>query len=100
MWTKAEDGNTIGQVGSENGVIILDEEYLYASRITLERDGIIAPYSITCGVYGMMAHTAFADQETEAMGKYDGMKKELQEFIDSEDDDKSGEWCERFANHW
>lgn len=100
MWTKAVHGKTIEQVGSENGVIILDEEYLCASRITLERDGIIAPYSITCGVYGLMVHTAFAGQETEAMEKYDGMKKELQEFVDSDDDDISGDWCEQFANRW
>lgn len=73
MWTKAEDGKTIGQVGSENGVIILDEEYLCASRITLERDGIIAPYSITCGVYGLADMAVFnAAEELYELCELDG----------------------------
>lgn len=50
-----------GELGSENGVLLADEEYKELSRITLEK----CPeyYAITCGVYGSMVHTAFCDEE-------------------------------------
>lgn len=70
-----------GAVGSENGEILCDEEYKNACRITLEK--CKQYYAITCGVYGCMVHTAFSDlSHYQAM--YDGMKKELQEFIDKD----------------
>jgi hypothetical protein len=62
MWDKVENGTTIGQTGSENGQIIVDEEYKSSCRITLEKDGVVAPYSITCGIYRQMCHTAFANK--------------------------------------
>lgn len=98
MWNPTENGETIGQVGSENGIIIEDEEYQDSCRITLEKDGVLAPFSITCGVYGLMVHTAFAGDKIEADGKYTEMKKELQTFIDS--DDNGIEWCDKFVNKW
>jgi hypothetical protein len=45
--------------GSEGGTIVLDEEHGLGARITLEKDGAIAPFTITCGIYGWMAHTRF-----------------------------------------
>lgn len=98
MWQQIEIGNTIGQIGSESGHIIADEEYKNSCRITLEDAGYTAPYSITCGVYGLMAHTAFAGNKIEAEQKYNAMKKDLQSFIDSDDDSVS--WCEHFTSKW
>lgn len=98
MWKPAEDGKTIGQTGSENGIILEDEEYSSSCRITLEKDGHIAPFSITCGVYGLMVHTTFSSNETEARIKYEGMKKELEAFIQSNEDE--GEWCDKFTSKW
>lgn len=70
-----------GSIGSENGEILADEEYKGACRITLEK--CTRCYAITCGIYGGMVHTAFADadhyQET-----YDDMKRELEEFLEKE----------------
>lgn len=70
-----------GTVGSENGEILIDEEYKNSCRITLEK--CEKYYAITCGIYGCMVHTVFSDinhyQET-----YEAMKKDLQEFIDKE----------------
>ncbi len=100
MWLNMDNGKTIGQSGSEDGIIILDEEYNCASRITLERGGVTAPYSITCGIYGLLVHTIFADCEAEAIEKYNSVKKELQVFMDSSNDDISGEWCKQFINRW
>ena len=68
-----------GQTGSENGIIIADEEYKNVCRITLEK--CERYYAITCGVYGAMVHTAFTDSE-HYKDMYDDMKSELQEFLD------------------
>lgn len=86
-------------IGSEDGQIIADEEYKAESRITLEEAGCSAPYSITCGIYGLMIHTAFAASKDEAIEKYDKMKAELQTFLDS-NNDNSDAWCETFTNKW
>ena len=99
LWKATDNGITIGQTGSENGVIIADEEYNGLSRITLEENGVVAPYSITCGVYGLMAHTAFAGDKVKASQMYQGMKQELQAFLDSDDIDNS-DWCENFTRKW
>ncbi len=68
-----------GETGSENGIIIADEEYRNACRITLEK--CERYYAITCGVYGAMVHTVFTDSE-HYKDMYDDMKSELQEFLD------------------
>ena len=68
-----------GQTGSENGIIIADEEYKSVCRITLEK--CERYYAITCGVYGAMVHTVFTDSE-HYKDMYDDMKSELQEFLD------------------
>lgn len=68
-----------GQTGSENGIIIADEEYKNVCRITLEK--CERYYAITCGVYGAMVHTVFTDSE-HYKDMYDDMKSELQEFLD------------------
>ena len=68
-----------GETGSENGIIISDEEYKNACRITLEK--CERYYAITCGVYGAMVHTVFTDSE-HYKDMYDDMKSELQEFLD------------------
>jgi hypothetical protein len=75
-WYPYADGNTVGTPGSEIGVIVLDEEHPDGARITLERDGY-HPYSITCGIYGALMHTAFAMSETEGRSKYESMKTRL-----------------------
>ena len=58
MWRPFSDGATIGHRGSEEGVILRDEEHDSGARITLERDcshGV--PFAITCGIYGWFFHT-------------------------------------------
>ena len=77
MWHAFENGEFLGARGSEQGVIELDEEHPWGVRITLERDGCTAPWSITGGIYGVFAHTAFASSEGEARNKYADMKRDL-----------------------
>lgn len=69
---------TEGDVGSEDGEVIFDEEYKASCRITLEK--CERHYAITCGVYGAMVHTVFSDADS-CFKLYDTMKNDLQEFI-------------------
>ena len=75
-----QDGASIGKIGSESGVIIQDSEHHLGARITLERDGETAPYSITCGIYGGMVHTCFFSMESEALQQFDLMADRI-DFI-------------------
>jgi hypothetical protein len=56
-WHSFENGGTLGQAGSEEGTILRDEEHPLGARISLERDCRVAPFAITCGIYGWMLHT-------------------------------------------
>ena len=78
MWKDLYEPNS---KGSENGLIIADEEYKNSCRITLEK----CPkyYAITCGVSGAMFHTVFTDYEHHQK-IYQAMKMDLQNFIDKE----------------
>ncbi len=96
-WITIDNGRTINTIGSENGIILRDEEYNGNCRITLEKDGY-TPFGITCGVYGLMCHTVFAGTQAEADEKYNNMKMELEKFIDSDDTVDEAEWCEEFTN--
>lgn len=98
MWQLFDNGKTINQKGSENGTIIKDEEIRDSCRITLEKNGVTAPYSITCGIYGLMCHTSYSKSEAEARTNYEKMKKELETFIQSSKDEY--EWCESFTSKW
>ena len=99
-WILYEGGSSIGKIGSENGKIIFDEEYEDSCRITLEKTKPI-PYSITCGVYGLMCHTVFAKTEQEAKEKYEFMKIELKDFVDSYIEETDAvNWVECFVEKW
>lgn len=76
-WTIFNDGASIGQHGSENGVILRDDEHSFGARITLERGGHTAPFSITCSIYGWMFHTCFFGTQSEAEVVYEKMKDGL-----------------------
>jgi hypothetical protein len=83
-WYPFEKGATIGQEGSESGVILRDEEHPSGARITLERDTAVAPFAITCGIYGCMMHTCFLGLEAEATSQYDEMKAALAALLATE----------------
>ena len=78
MWSKFMDGETIGTVGSEGGEILIDELHDNGGRITLEKTTRL--YAITCGIFGVMVHTAIAGED-EYMETYEAMKSELGEFL-------------------
>ena len=76
-WSPFNDGATLGQAGSEGGIILRDEEHLLGARITLKQGGRIAPFSITCGVYGLLMHTRFFGAPADGEREYDAMKPGL-----------------------
>jgi hypothetical protein len=80
-WIVFENGSCIGQKGSESGIIILDECIPGDVRITLEKKGVTAPYSITCGIYGWMVHTRFFKSGLRARFEFWRMKKGLEKII-------------------
>ncbi|MBS7262770.1 MAG: hypothetical protein KIG36_04105 [Eubacteriales bacterium] len=66
------------RIGSEDGLVLRDEEYDDACRVTLER----CPdhYAVTFGIYGAMAQTAFCGEEDHD-DVYEAIKKELEDFF-------------------
>ena len=95
--------------GSEGGVIVRDEEHALGARITLETGCGIAPYAITCGIYGWMMHTCFLDEEGKAVEQYEGMKAGLAELLERAEelaDDEEGQrallmaGCEGFVERF
>jgi hypothetical protein len=97
-WLPLDGGKTIGNRGSENGIIVEDEEHRDGARITLERDGGIAPWAITCGIYGAFLHTAFASSELEGRAKYTGMKTDLEKIMAESENEKRYEKMRTFSN--
>ena len=66
VWRLFDDGATVGRPGSEGGVTVRDEEHEMSARATLARDSSLAPWTVTCGVYGWFFHTRFLGSEAEA----------------------------------
>jgi hypothetical protein len=95
-WYPYEGGTSVGQSGSEGGVIVVDEEHPDGARITLERDGAVAPWSITCGVYGWMAHTRFFPERAQAEIALGPMKSSLELVMTSDDEDRFTDFVNRF----
>ena len=65
-WIKFDNGSSLGTIGSEGGKIIEDFECVDGARVTIEKDGAIAPFSVTLGIYGLMFHTYFSSTEADA----------------------------------
>jgi hypothetical protein len=102
-WYPFESGKSLGSRGSEDGVIVLDDELDAGARITIEHGGQVAPYAITCGVYGCMVHTRFFSTETEARVQCEAMKLALAELVSSlveAGDASAGDLCARFVERF
>jgi len=76
-WREFQPENRAAQRGSESGIILLDEEHEIGARISLERDCSIAPFAVTCGIYGWMVHTRFFSDDAEARAQYALMRDAL-----------------------
>jgi phosphoribosylglycinamide formyltransferase-1 len=84
-WEPYENGTTIGKKGSEEGVIVLDEFHKDGAHITLEKDGVTAPWTITCG--GSFVHTVFFKTREQAEKTYPIMKFDLWNLFNLSNED-------------
>jgi hypothetical protein len=83
-WTAAAD-----PVASEGGTVVRDEVHLDGARVTLERDGRTAPWSITSGIFGLMVHTVFCAEEASAHSTYDALKADIERILRLPEDEMS-----------
>lgn len=84
-WDPYENGGTLGQKGSEEGTMVRDEEHSLGARISLEHDCRVAPFAITCGIYGWMLHTRYFSSEDKAETEYERMKNALAALLEAAD---------------
>lgn len=80
-WYHFNDKKTIGKRGSEEGIIVSDVEYNHAARITIEQDGITAPFSVTVGIYDVMMHTDFFSTYTQAQSYQERIMKNIERIV-------------------
>ncbi len=81
-WYDFDDGFSIGTSGSEDGLIVRDEEHRDGARMTLEEDGSFSPFSVTCGIYGWTVHTRYFSSKSEADEEFGKMKIDLNKILD------------------
>lgn len=82
-WRPFDDGATLSLPGSEEGTVVRDEEHSLGARITIERAAQVAPFAVTCGIYGWMMHTCYFSSEAEAESQYDLMKDSLSTLLEA-----------------
>ena len=94
-WTSFDGGSTVGEHGGEGGVIIKDEEFDSAARITLEKlsDG---EFVVTCGIYGTLVHTAWFNE----LSIYEKMKSDIENILSQENEDEYHRLIEEFINKY
>ncbi len=99
-WSTIDNGATLATRGSENGILVLDEEHPSGARIAIEKESDTAPYAITCGVYGFFFHTVFCRNEEEAYRKYEDMKTDLELIMNESDEDARYELGRQFVDKY
>lgn len=88
-WVPYDDGQPLGDPGTDGGRFVRDEEHFDGARITLEvrvekRRLFRAPelsFAITCGICGWMVHTRFFRNEAAATRAFDEMKVALDAIL-------------------
>jgi hypothetical protein len=92
-WHPFKNGATIGDIGSENGIIIRDDEYLNYARISIERGGgssthpkVVAqykkfPYAITLGIYDWTVYTFRLQNEQNSQKAFDSIKLDIEKVV-------------------
>ncbi len=89
-WHVADQGQILGTIGPDGGVVLRDQLYGGGAHITLERDrSSNIPYGIVCAIDGWMVHTRYFSDLAEANEQYDEMQHALvriAEIIPNEDD--------------
>lgn len=79
-WVEYDNGNSIGKVSAEGGVILRDEEHARGGRMTLKQGKTFI--SVSCHIYGWIDHTRFFHSVAEAQREYVIMKTILGSMMD------------------
>ncbi len=98
-WTRFDKGRSVNTYGSEGGKITEDWECIDGARVTIEKDGSIAPYSVTLGIYRLMFHTHFSNTEDRAKEFRDFSIEKIDELFalyDTAESQRDETW---HANH-
>ncbi|MDJ1139162.1 hypothetical protein QNI24_02815 [Marinicella sp. X102] len=96
MWSEIKGEN---RIGSEGGEIINDYEHSLGARVTLEKNGDVAPFSITVGVYGSFFHTVYMGSLCEGVAIFKSMKSDIGEYLNNPQKAESS-WVENFVNRY
>lgn len=89
------DGDDKLTTGTEGGTVVIDMEHSAGARITLEKDCGNIPFAITLGIYGLMMHTQFEGNETDAMAYVASAKfliNKIVEMYDVKSEDRDDYW--------
>lgn len=95
QWIAFDAGKSLGSQGSESGIIIKDEEIENSARITIEKDGQIAPFAITLGIYGLTFHTNFYSSIQTAEEDFKWYKQKIEEILalyGLQEEERNGDW--------
>lgn len=80
-WLPYDNGDSIGKVSAEGGVILRDEEHARGGRVTLKQGKTFI--SVSCHIYGWMDHTRFFYSLGEAQREYIIMRTLLGSMIEN-----------------
>ena len=80
-WVAYDNGNSIGKMSAEGGVILLDEEHESGGRMTLKENK--AFISASCHIYGWIDHTRFFNSISDAKREYILMKKFMTHMLEN-----------------
>jgi hypothetical protein len=79
-WLAYDNGNSIGQVGAEGGVILLDEEHGSGGRMTLKQGKTFI--SVSCHIYGWIDHTRFFNSVSDAKREHAHMQSSMTHMLE------------------
>lgn len=88
-WRPYDGPNPLGQLGTEGGVVVRDEQHPAGARITLEdctATGRAATYAITCGGPSGLVHTAYFGSREDADAAYVAIQRDLVSLTEIDDD--------------
>lgn len=78
-WSAVNQGDTLGEIGPNDGIVIEDEAYADYCRVTME--DCIRCFAVSCMINENMKHTVFCKKEV-AYNIYEDIKNQFQLFFD------------------
>lgn len=81
QWLPYKNSKTIGEIGSQGGVIVFDEEYADICRLTVEKFGDDSCIRI-CDIYNSSWRFRFFSSEESAINSCIELEPEMAKFIE------------------